>query len=104
MSATIKNGNNLSAIKCVHETHVIRFIKLLAASFRCEGNAKVFYLHHVNIPPTESTALFQFLNHIKNLQMLEIVSSTIDHLAIREFAKFTQEWQLQTYGVGNKSQ
>ena len=41
----------------------------------------------MNIAPAESTALFDFLSDIKNLNVLNISNCMMEHFAFRELAK-----------------
>ena len=87
-SITKANSNALFLIRCAHEIQDVRVMELLA-SFACKENDeeyKTFCLQSVDIAPVESTALFEFLSFIKNLQKLEIGSRRLEDLVIRELA------------------
>jgi Ran GTPase-activating protein (RanGAP) involved in mRNA processing and transport len=55
------------------------------ASFTCDN--KEFIMLGINIWPAESTALFEFLSYIKNLNKLVIRECYMEHFAFRELAK-----------------
>ena len=83
---TKANSNALFLIRCAHEIQDVRVMELLA-SFACKENDeeyKTFCLEDVNIAPVESTALFEFLSFMKNLQSLNIHSCLMEDLVIRE--------------------
>ena len=75
--------NDLLVIKCVHEMQLIHTMELLAASFKCENDTKGFHLDGVKIAPVESAALFQFLNHVENLNVLQMFNCTMENFVIR---------------------
>ncbi|XP_028391960.1 NACHT, LRR and PYD domains-containing protein 12-like [Dendronephthya gigantea] len=55
------------------------------------GDRETFALIGLNIEPAESTALFKFLSHIKNLNQLKITGCTVTNITIRELAKFLKK-------------
>ena len=76
----------LFLIRCAHEIQDARVMQLLA-SFAYDENdeeGKTFRLEDIDIAPVESTALFQFLSCIKNLQKLEINNCRMEDVVIRE--------------------
>ena len=82
------NSNALFLIRCAHEIQDVRVTELLA-SFACKENDeeyKTFRLQNVDIAPVESTALFEFLSFIMNLQKLEIHFCRMNDLVIHELA------------------
>ncbi len=68
----IGDNNALLVIKCVHEMQNNRVMKSLTTSFWSEDDVEEVCLEHMNIAPAESTALFDFLSDIKNLNVLNI--------------------------------
>ena len=74
----------LYVIKCVHEMQEVSRVMELA-SFTCDN--KEFIMVGINISPAESTALFEFLSYIKNLNKLVIRKCYMEHFAFRELAK-----------------
>ncbi len=89
MPKTGQIGDNdaLLVIKCVHEMQKNHVMKSLAASFASEHDVEEVCLEHMNIAPAESTALFNFLSYIKNLNALKIRKCIMEHFAYRELAK-----------------
>ncbi|XP_028391955.1 protein NLRC5-like [Dendronephthya gigantea] len=65
------NDKALLVIKCVWEMQEDRVMKMIS-SFASEDDDELFTLRALNIAPAESTALFKFLSHIKNLKQLKI--------------------------------
>ncbi|XP_028392237.1 NACHT, LRR and PYD domains-containing protein 3-like, partial [Dendronephthya gigantea] len=59
--------------------------------FASEDDDETFYLEGLNIAPAESTALFKFLNHIKNLKQLRIRQCIVTNITIRELAEFLKK-------------
>ena len=74
----------LYVIKCVHEMQEVSRVMELA-SFTCDNEE--FIILGLNIWPAESTALFEFLSYIKNLNKLVIHKCYMEHFAFRELAK-----------------
>ena len=87
-TAVIQNNkNDLLAIKCVHKMQATGVMKEFADLLGREVVDKSFCLYCVNIAPAESTALFEFLSHIKNLQMLQIFGCNMEHLSTHKLAE-----------------
>ena len=86
------NKTSFLVIKSVWEMQEPDVMKELSSSFACGKDDEGFCLEKLNIAPAESTALFKFLSHIKNLKQLKIRCCTMTNIAIRELAEF-----LKTY-------
>ena len=72
----------------MQEPDVMRELSLFVA---CEDDDEGFLLERLNIAPAESTALFKFLSHIKNLKQLKITGCNMTNIAIRELAVFFEK-------------
>ena len=82
------NSNALFLIRCAYEIQDVRVVELFA-SLACEENDeeyKTFCLEYVDIAAVESTALFEFLSSIKNLQKLKMHLCRMEDSVIRELA------------------
>ena len=87
-TALIQNNKyDLLAIKCVHEMQATGVMKKFAALLGREDVDKSVCLYCLNIAPTESTALFEFLSQIENLHMLKISGCNIEHFATHKLAE-----------------
>ncbi|XP_028391954.1 NACHT, LRR and PYD domains-containing protein 12-like [Dendronephthya gigantea] len=84
------NDKALLVIKCVWEMQEDRVMKMIS-SFASEDDDELFTLRALNIAPAESTALFKFLSHIKNLKQLKIYFCTVTNTTIRELAEFLKK-------------
>ena len=84
------NDKGLLVIKSVWEMQEDRVMEMIS-SFASEDDVETFTLYRLNIAPAESTALFQFLSHIKNLKKLQIINCTLTNIAIRELAEFLKK-------------
>ncbi|XP_028391959.1 NACHT, LRR and PYD domains-containing protein 1-like [Dendronephthya gigantea] len=84
------NDKGLLVIKCVWEMQEDSVMKMIS-SFASDDDDETFTLRELNIAPAESTALFKFLSHIKNLKQLRISRCTVTNIAIRELAKFLKK-------------
>ncbi|XP_028391952.1 NACHT, LRR and PYD domains-containing protein 12-like [Dendronephthya gigantea] len=84
------NDKGLLVIKGVWEMQEDRVMKNIS-SFASEDDHETFLLEGLNIAPAESTALFKFLSHIKNLKQLQINLCTVTNIAIRELAEFLKK-------------
>ncbi|XP_028406189.1 uncharacterized protein LOC114528712 [Dendronephthya gigantea] len=84
------NDKGLLVIKSVWEMQEDRVMKMIS-SFTSEDDHETFTLSYINIAPAESTALFKFLSHIKNLKKLEINRCTVTNITIRELAEFLKK-------------
>ncbi|XP_028391883.1 NACHT, LRR and PYD domains-containing protein 12-like [Dendronephthya gigantea] len=91
------NDKALLVIKSVwemQEDHVMEMI----SSFASEDDNETFTLLQLNIAPAESTALFKFLSHIKNLKNLEIFGCDWMKInTVRELAEFLKN----NHGLGS---
>ena len=70
----------------MQEVRVMEF----TASFACKDDSKKpkeFCLENLSIAPVESTALFQFLSCIKNLNKLRIFYCRMEHFAFRKLSQ-----------------
>ncbi|CAB3977011.1 NACHT, LRR and PYD domains-containing 14-like [Paramuricea clavata] len=79
----------LFVIKCVHEMQEVCVMELIA-SFTPDNDGEQsenFLMDALNISPIESTAVFEFLSYIKNLNTLVIHNCNMEHFAFRELAK-----------------
>ncbi|XP_028398295.1 NACHT, LRR and PYD domains-containing protein 12-like [Dendronephthya gigantea] len=81
------NDKGLLVIKSVWEMQEDRVMKMIS-SFASEDDDETFILERLNISPAESTALFKFLSHIKNLKQLRIHHCIVTNITIRELAEF----------------
>ncbi|XP_028391956.1 NACHT, LRR and PYD domains-containing protein 12-like [Dendronephthya gigantea] len=84
------NDKGLLVIKSVWEMQEDCVMKMIS-SFASEDEDETFTLYELNIAPAESTALFKFLSHIKNLKQLQIILCTVTNIAIRELAEFLKK-------------
>ncbi|XP_028391957.1 NACHT, LRR and PYD domains-containing protein 4E-like [Dendronephthya gigantea] len=84
------NDKGLLVIKSVWEMQEDRVMKMIS-SFASEDDHETFALFGLNIAPAESTALFKFLSHIKNLKQLQINLCTVTNITIRELAEFLKK-------------
>ncbi|XP_028391763.1 NACHT, LRR and PYD domains-containing protein 12-like [Dendronephthya gigantea] len=84
------NDKSLLVVKSVWEMQEDRVMKKIS-SFASEDDHETFVLETLNIAPAESTALFKFLSHIKNLKQLQIHLCTVTKISIRELAEFLKK-------------
>ncbi|XP_028413777.1 NACHT, LRR and PYD domains-containing protein 3-like [Dendronephthya gigantea] len=77
----------LLVIKCVWEMQEDHVMELIS-SFACEDDDEEFSLRGLDIAPAESTALFNFLSHIRNLKKLQIYKCSMTNIAIRGLGEF----------------
>ncbi|XP_028391964.1 NACHT, LRR and PYD domains-containing protein 3-like [Dendronephthya gigantea] len=100
------NDKSLLVIKSVWEMQEDRVMKMISSFasedddsfasedddlFASEDDHERFTLFGLNIAPAESTALFKFLSHIKNLKQLKINGCTVTNITIRELAEFLKK-------------
>jgi hypothetical protein len=73
----------------------VRVTKMIASFVSededCDGTHKEVVLDQLDISPMESTALFQFLIHIRNLRTLTITRCKTKHFAFLELAKLLRD-------------
>ncbi|XP_028397190.1 NACHT, LRR and PYD domains-containing protein 4C-like isoform X2 [Dendronephthya gigantea] len=89
------SDKGILVIKSVWEMQEDRVMKMIS-SFASEDDDdddddETFTLSHISIAPAESTALFKFLSHIKNLKKLQIIDCTVTNFTIRELAEFLKK-------------
>ncbi|XP_028406179.1 NACHT, LRR and PYD domains-containing protein 12-like [Dendronephthya gigantea] len=84
------NDKGLLVIKSVWEMQEDRVMKMIS-SVASEDDHETFRLEGLNIAPAESTALFKFLSHIKNLKKLQIIRCTVMNITARELAEFLKK-------------
>ncbi|XP_028407917.1 NACHT, LRR and PYD domains-containing protein 12-like [Dendronephthya gigantea] len=92
------NDEGLLVIKSVWEMQEDRVMKMISSfasedddSFASADDHETFTLSNINIAPAESSALFKFLSHIKNLKKLKINFCTVRNITMRELAEFLKK-------------